>query len=168
MTNEEMQAQIVARSVPEPNSGCWLWIFGGFDRKGYGLMRGGGARWRAHRASYEAFVGPIPEGLFVLHACDTPACVNPDHLSTGDNTENMRQMYERGRGSASRCRGSSRPKSCTTEAAVSEWRSLYLAGESTATIATKYGMRPKTVRRAIAGETWGHVPGAVRLTRRAA
>ena len=85
--------------IPEPNSGCWLWM-GAISNTGYGNLgkggRGGGAIW-AHRLSYEIHKGPIPEGKFVCHKCDVSSCVNPDHLFLGDNSENMRDCYKKKR-----------------------------------------------------------------------
>lgn len=69
-------------SIPEPNTGCWLWL-GNLDRDGYGRinMRDPYKRWRpAHRIAYESFVGPIPQGLQIDHLCRVPSCVNPEHL----------------------------------------------------------------------------------------
>ena len=70
-------------------SGCWLW--GGYTgEKGYGQIMIGGITYRAHRVSYEQHIGPIPEGMLVCHTCDTPSCINPEHLFVGtakDNTQ---------------------------------------------------------------------------------
>lgn len=88
------QERILARVRVEGD--CWLWT-GTRNGAGYGIIKHFDKRVRAHRASYEAFVGPIPEGLFVLHSCDTPPCVNPAHLSPGTKGDNARDMASKGR-----------------------------------------------------------------------
>lgn len=85
------------RYIPEPNSGCWLWI-GSLSTSGYGRMTIGQRQIQAHRFSFEAHNGNIPDGLEVLHKCDNPMCVNPDHLRAGTHKDNMRDMYAKGRG----------------------------------------------------------------------
>ena len=81
--------------IPEPNSGCWLWFAASV--RGYGHFRFRGRQCRAHRVAYEMFIGPIPSGFSVLHDCDTPSCVNPQHLRLGTQADNMRDMMDRGR-----------------------------------------------------------------------
>lgn len=73
--------------IPEPNSGCWLWI-GVHDGRGYGHIRHNGRTTRAHRFSYERYKGPIPEGMYIDHLCKVPLCVNPDHLEAVSPKEN--------------------------------------------------------------------------------
>jgi hypothetical protein len=86
--------------IPEPNSGCWLWT-GGCDRDGYGLMRfGNGGRptsGSAHRAMWQFRNGPMPNDRYACHSCDTPACVNPDHIWPGTPQENNDDCVAKGR-----------------------------------------------------------------------
>lgn len=80
--------------------GCWLWQ-GSTRNKGYGAFvykkDGKSINGRSHRYSYEIHRGEIPDKLFVLHDCDTPACVNPDHLFLGTNQDNVTDMMKKGR-----------------------------------------------------------------------
>jgi len=55
-----------------------------------------------HRASYETYIGPIPEGLSVLHKCDNPRCHRPSHLYAGTLSDNMSDMWVRSRGKRTR------------------------------------------------------------------
>lgn len=75
--------------IPEPNSGCWLWI--GKMTHGYGKATIAMREVPAHRFSYELFRGPIPAGLVLDHLCRVPLCVNPDHLEPVTNRENVRR-----------------------------------------------------------------------------
>ena len=75
--------------------GCWLWT-GSISRR-YGMFRVNGKNKRANRVAYELWKGEIPAGLHVLHSCDEPKCVNPEHLRTGTNDDNIRDKIERGR-----------------------------------------------------------------------
>ena len=74
---------------------CWLWT-GAKLRTGYGSIRIDQKSVRAHRVAYELVVGPIPDGLLILHSCDTPLCVNPAHLRIGGKQENTKDAIERG------------------------------------------------------------------------
>ncbi len=78
-------------------TGCLLWT-GGRCRKGYGSMSmPGGGRAKTHRVAYELAHGPIPEGMYVCHSCDTPACCEPTHLFLGSPTDNVRDMVSKNR-----------------------------------------------------------------------
>lgn len=88
--------------LPAEDNGCVLWVAGAATNNGYGRFNmrrpeGGFKGVLAHRFVWEQANGPIPAGMEVLHACDTPRCVNVDHLSVGTHAENMKQMSERGR-----------------------------------------------------------------------
>jgi hypothetical protein len=88
-----------AKVEPEPNSGCWIWV-GTRAYKDYGYIRGSGewaAMIGAHRVSWELHNGAIPDGLHVLHRCDNPWCVNPDHLFLGSSKDNHWDAALKGR-----------------------------------------------------------------------
>jgi len=79
---------------------CWVWI-GSQSTGGYGYFHASGKNKRlpkrTHRTAYELFVGAIPPGLWVLHKCDNPCCVNPAHLFIGDRKDNMDDCARKGR-----------------------------------------------------------------------
>lgn len=92
----DLKEHLLARCEPEPNSGCWLWTTG-LIKAGYGTLYWEGTTLRAHRMSYEVFVGPIPDGLFICHSCDNRACINPDHLWPGTHRDNIDDKIRKGR-----------------------------------------------------------------------
>ena len=81
----------------DTNAGCWLWT-GSMRSSGYGRV---GVRKAysvdVHRVSFNAFVGRIPRGQLVLHRCDTPLCIRPDHLFLGTNKTNSEDMRAKSR-----------------------------------------------------------------------
>lgn len=77
-------------------NGCDEWT-GARNLGGYGQIRLAGRTVGAHRVVYEMFVGPIPEGMCVMHACDNPPCVRPNHLSIGSHADNLRDAAMKGR-----------------------------------------------------------------------
>lgn len=97
---EFFASKIQEMSTPVTESGCWIWL-GSVDKNGYGILsfyaEGKRTHVRAHRASFTAFNGQIPEGFFVCHKCDVPGCVNPHHLFAGTALDNTRDMIAKGR-----------------------------------------------------------------------
>ena len=81
--------------VHKHENGCWLWTAYRM-KNGYGMFRTPARHELAHRASYRLFVGILDE-KDVMHACDTPACVNPEHLRLGTRRENMQDAKTKGR-----------------------------------------------------------------------
>jgi hypothetical protein len=111
--------------------GCWVW-FGHrrADRFGYGQWnyRRVGERHTlmAHRIAYALTHGPIPQGAFICHRCDTPVCVNPAHLFVGTNQDNMDDMYTKGRGR--KARGERHPLGKITPSVAAQIKERLAAG----------------------------------------
>ncbi len=86
-----------------PVTDCIFWLGGRKNRKGYGIESRvdpwSGVQRMAHRMAWEECIGPIPEGMQVLHRCDKPACVNPEHLFLGTNKDNVADRVRKGRSS---------------------------------------------------------------------
>ena len=159
------EERFMEKVVKEPGpDGCWLWQGFIFPR-GYGAFRDGssGSR-RAHRWSYEHFVGPVPDGLLVLHRCDVRHCVNPDHLFVGTQKDNIADMLAKGRG-PERVRqgatlnnvGVNNPAAKLTEDAIREIRRLYADGTQIIQLARRYGVSTPVIHSILKGKTWVHV-----------
>ena len=92
--DETTLARFETKYVPEPNSGCWLWL-GILNNKGYGRFNakydGKKGQRYAHRVSYAHYKGLIPKELELDHLCRTPCCVNPEHLEAVTHAENLRR-----------------------------------------------------------------------------
>jgi hypothetical protein len=128
---------------------CWEWS--GALTRGYGSM---GSNSYAHRISWEIHNGPIPKGLWVLHKCDNPSCSNPDHLFLGTQTDNMRDMLNKGRGN---CFGVGNK---LTPEQIKEIRSTYRFGSLTngaRALAKRFKIDRKMIANIINKEAWKHV-----------
>ena len=80
-------------------NGCWEWTASA-DKDGYGYLRINNKKPKAHRLAYETWIGPIPEDKpQVLHHCDNPPCINPEHLYAGTNKDNVKDRIKRNRSS---------------------------------------------------------------------
>ncbi len=144
--------------MPEPFSGCWLWT-ASWDTLGYGSIVESVTNHiqRAHRVSWELHRGPIPTGLCVLHKCDTPACVNPDHLFLGTHQENMTDRNKKGR--ARGPRGEDHGMSKLTTDIVIEIIHSTERGED---LARRLGLGKTTVNRIRRGGSWKHVYASIK------
>ncbi len=152
--------------IPEPNTGCWLWT-GSLTSTGYGQIGLGsktdGTRkpHKAHRVAYELYVGKIPHGMGVLHRCDTPLCVNPQHLFLGTQKDNSQDMGRKGRSAVQRhpeiVRGEANGRAVLTEPYVQEIRRLKREGFGPTDIAHKIGQSFSAICGVYYGATWKHV-----------
>ena len=136
-------------SIPEPNSGCWLWI-GGATTVGYGKIFANGFVRLSHRVSYEEYKGAIPEGMLVLHKCDTPACINPEHLFLGTNKENMQDASRKGRTSFGEKNGSSK---------ITEKDAILIlnSAQSVSILSRKYNITETSIRNIKNGDKWSYL-----------
>lgn len=141
-----LRDRLEIQHTPEPNSGCWLWI-GACDRKGNGKVQVSGVAWYAHRASFTLHRGPIPGGMHVLHKCDTPACINPEHLFLGSNADNHLDKIAKGRHAF----GMGNAAHKLTEAQVAAIR---FDARTQQVIADSYGVSPSTISLIKLGKTW--------------
>lgn len=91
--------RLMAR-IARVDGGCWEWT-GPKDKDGYGTIalvtEGMRRTYRTHRVAYQIWRGPVPDQAVVMHACDNPRCINPDHLRVGTHADNMADKMSRGR-----------------------------------------------------------------------
>lgn len=112
----------------------------------------------AHRWSYEKFVGPIPDGLYVCHKCDNPSCVRPDHLFVGTQDDNMKDMVRKGR--QNNPLGESNGRAKLTEDDVRYIRLNYKKMDKVhgaRAMGRRYGVVPATITEVVARRKWTHV-----------
>lgn len=88
MRNLSLKKRFFSKVDVNDLTGCWEWT-GCLNEKGYGRLTLDRKNWKAHRASYEAFVGPIPEGLTIDHLCRNRKCVKPEHLEAVPHRVNL-------------------------------------------------------------------------------
>lgn len=116
-------------------AGCWDFR-GRLDPDGYGVITKERAPYRAHRAAYESWVGPIPSGHLIRHTCDNRRCINPEHLLTGSPRDNTRDAQERKRLANGERHGMHK----LTDTEVRAMRDEYArGGVSQRSLAAKYG-----------------------------
>ena len=133
---------------------CWNWT--GFkDRRGYGMLRFNGGKQLAHRLAFLFTFGTIPDGMFVLHKCDNPSCVNPKHLWLGTQQDNIEDAVRKGRISkASRNCGELCANSKLREEDIMMIRARYFLGEKQVDLAMEYEVDRSTISYAVTGRNW--------------
>jgi len=127
---------------------CWLWT-GAKNKKGYGCLYIRGTQVGAHRVAWT-----VPKGLYVLHRCDTPGCVNPKHLYAGTQSQNIKDAVRRGRFSVNVPRGDNHNSAKLNEKLVVK---IYHDPRPNKVIAAQYGVRPLAIWSVKARRTWRYV-----------
>ncbi len=139
-------------TIEHPNN-CWEWI-GAKARANYGNFYWNKKNIPAHRFSYLAFNGEIPDGLFVLHRCDNSICVNPYHLFIGTQKENILDASRKGR----LMRGERHSQSKLAEKDIVEIRKKYKSGlGDTTTLAVEFGVSSSQIHNIVTGKKWAHI-----------
>jgi len=139
--------------MPIPYSGCWEWLLSISGR--YGMFCFNGTEYKAHRISYIIYKDSIPFGMHVLHNCDNPSCVNPDHLFLGTAKDNMTDKTIKGRG---RTRGElSKCAKVSSEDVISMRQEYALGDTSYSKLAKQYGLHTATIQNIITKRTWKHL-----------
>lgn len=135
-------------------STCWNWT-ASLAGKGYGQIKIPGTRRQiyAHILSYQWFNGEIPEGQMVCHICDNPKCVKPDHLFLGSGKENLQDMKAKDR----HLKGERNKQVKLTEAKVNAIHDALEAGESTYSLADRFGVAQSTIFKISHGKLWEHI-----------
>lgn len=146
--------------LAEPTSGCWLWEGAIFSNTGYGRLRAGGTNnifFLAHRVSWYIHTGEDPGPKCVLHRCDTPLCVNPNHLFLGTRRSNHADMKAKGRAVEhfGGRKGQRRGGAVLNKTKADVIRHEHARGNTRIVdLAARYGVSKNQIHRIINGESW--------------
>jgi hypothetical protein len=145
----------VAKSNPE---NCWIWT-GYCVPAGYGQIGFRYGLYFTHRISWYIETGIDPSEKFVLHKCDNPPCVNPNHLFLGDALLNSQDMMAKGRADHSKNPfGEAQSKSKLTEIQIVEIWQLHLhKGLGERKLAEIFNVTPANIHAILSGKTWKHL-----------
>lgn len=138
------------RAKPDLRTGCLNWQLS-TTSNGYGRFGDKGKAILAHRGAWAAVNGPIPDGMCICHKCDNRRCVNVDHLFIGTVSDNVLDMYRKGRASKA---GERNGRAKLTQAGVASIRRKLRLGVPGKEIAAMYNVSPTAVARINTGATW--------------
>lgn len=150
----ETQAKNFRSKIVSKTSGeCWNWG-ASFNNMGYGVFGVSGKLTAlAHRVAWTLRNGEIPDGLFVLHRCDNPACCNPDHLFLGTQKENLADCVSKGRTAMGERNGTAK----LNEEKVIKAVKLRDSGLSHKKIGAVMGVSRQAIGMILSGERWNHI-----------
>lgn len=142
-----------AKVVKGPS--CWIWT-GSRSDFGHGTVRINNRLLRAHRVVWEWTNGPLPPETCVLHTCDNPPCVRPDHLFTGSKQSNTDDMMKKGRLVVGRrLKGEDHPASKLSQETVADIRQRYAGGGVTQKqLGTEFCVSQVLIGKIVRGEIW--------------
>lgn len=152
-------ARFEVKYVVVPFSGCWIWT-DALDKDGYGRLQLPGKRSiKAHRASYELHIGPVPKDKIVCHHCDVRCCVNPNHLYAGDCKDNVQDCIRRGRyvAGGKPHLGERNGRAKLTETQAREIRQRADSGENRTSLAAEFHLNISAVDRIANRRSWRHL-----------
>lgn len=151
--NAPIADRLAALSIPEPNSGCVLWLGSANDATGgHGRITIDGRVRPVHRIAWELAHGPIPAGLHVCHTCDVGSCINPSHLFLGTHQTNMADMKFKGRS-----RGAVGTRNGRAKVTDDMVRAIRADTRTRREIMAEYGLSKAMVGYIRAGTYWKHV-----------
>jgi hypothetical protein len=139
--------------------GCWGWL-GHHNQNGYGTFKHTNES-LAHRAAWVLIKGEIPSGMCVLHRCDNPGCVNPDHLFLGTMSDNSQDMMNKGR--HPKFGGEQNNKAKLKESDVADIRNELKTGIRPCVLARRYQMTGWAISCIKHGYTWKNITGGMSL-----
>lgn len=154
---DELRSRFFSNAAFIPN-GCMEWQ-GPLYSFGYGASSILGKVFGSHVVAWRIGNGgvPVPVGMVVMHDCDNPACVNPNHLSIGTQSENMMHASAIGVLGKSRQKGEKRYNAVFTESTVLAARAMYASGVAIKDIAAKLGVSDAATRSVVRMKNWRHI-----------
>jgi hypothetical protein len=131
---------------------CWIWT-ASVKKNGYGQIGYNGTKLYAHRLSWELNNGTIPEDKLVLHKCDNPKCVNPDHLFIGTTQDNINDKIDKNRQAKGEINGMSK----LTDINIIDIRKKYHEGIKNRDLCKEYNVSHSTIHRIVFNRSWKHI-----------